>query len=242
MNWRRMLASKPTTYRNSERDSIALNDLDGTSSIRPGLLVGIAGGSASGKTTFASALRKELAEGLPALGVEMVGMDRYFYRGNAPGPVFVSPSTGELLPDNNHPQSADNARMVTEVDARRAAPDAPDVLILEGLMALHLEEVRSRCDIRIFVELEADVRALRRLLRDMSGVRGNSDPHFISTYYRECARVGHERYVEPSRAHADLIIRGDGDFGKLALMVAAVIRDRLSLATRAVNQPPSATP
>jgi uridine kinase len=191
-------------------------------------VIGIAGGSASGKTTFTAALEKDLASGHPPLRVEAIGMDRYFHRGKTPGPVFVSPSSGETMPDNNHPLSADNARMIEDLDARRAAANAPDVILVEGLMALHIDELRERCDLRVFVELDADLRALRRLLRDMAGIRGNPDPHFISTYYRECARVGHERYVEPSRRHADLIIRGDSDFGRIAPMIAAVIHYRIA--------------
>jgi len=194
---------------------------------RPSVLVGIAGGSASGKTTLTAALEKLLASGPAPVRVEAIGMDRYFYRGTAPGPLFTSPSTGETLPDNNHPDSADNARLAADLDARRNSATAPDIILLEGLMALHVQEIRDRCDLRIFVELDADVRALRRLLRDMSGVRGNPDPRFIATYYCECARVGHERYVEPSRQHADLILRGDGDLNRTVPMAAAVIHSLL---------------
>jgi uridine kinase len=191
------------------------------------VLVGIAGGSASGKTTFTAALERDLAHGRTPVRVEAIGMDRYFYRGKAPGPQFVSPSTGETLADNNHPDSADNARMIADLDARREAPTRPDVILLEGLMALHLQAVRDRCDLRLFVELDSDIRALRRLLRDMSGVRGNPDPQFIATYYRECARVGHIRYVEPSREYADLILRGDADLTRTVPMVAAVVHELL---------------
>ena len=194
---------------------------------RRSILVGIAGGSASGKTTLTAALEKRLGSAPDPNRVEVIGMDRYFYRGAAPGPRFISPSTGEPLADNNHPDSADNARLVADVDARRISPTAPDIILLEGLMSLHVPEIRERCDLRLFVELEADIRALRRLLRDMTGVRGNSDPRFIATYYLECARVGHERYVEPSRAHADIILRGDADMNRTVPMVAAVILDLL---------------
>lgn len=155
-------------------------------------------------------------------------MDRYFYRGAAGGPFFTSPSTGETLPDNNHPDSADNARLAADLERRRQEPDAPDVLLVEGLMTLHVERIRSLLDLRLFVELDADLRALRRLLRDMSGGRGTKDPHWIASYYRECARVGHQAYVEPSRAHADLIVRGDADFARITPMLAAVIRARLT--------------
>src|SRR5580700_3423689 len=192
------------------------------------LIVGIAGGSASGKTTFTAALQASFARDFPDLQVITLGMDRYFYRGAPGGPIFVSPSSGEALPNNNHPNSADNDRLVRDLEALRIAEDAPDLIIVEGLMTLHLESLRNLLDIRLFIELDADVRALRRLLRDMNGGRGNTDPVWIATYYRECARVGHNAYVEPSRAYADLIIRGDSDFDKTAPMVAAAIYSEIA--------------
>jgi uridine kinase len=198
---------------------------------RRSVIVGIAGGSASGKTTLAAALLPAIEGGEPPLRVEPVGLDRYFYRGAAGGPRFVSPSSGEELPDNNHPNSADNARLVADLDARSRAEDAPDVLLVEGLMTLHVPEIRERLDVKLFVELDADLRALRRLLRDMDGGRGTRDPRWIATYYRECARVGHASYVEPSRAHADLIVRGDADFARIVPMLAAVIRSKVETRT-----------
>jgi len=186
----------------------------------------MAGGSASGKTTFARQL-VESFEG-SELVVELFNLDKYFYRGKEGGPTFISPSTGELMPHNNHPNSADNARLVADMDTRCSEVDAPDVLIVEGLMTLHVEEIRSRLDLRLFMELDADVRAVRRIWRDMSGARGNTDPKFIGTYYLECARVGHALYVEPSRVHADIILRGDADFQRTVPLVMAVIRDRVT--------------
>jgi len=187
------------------------------------LVVGIAGGSASGKTTLTKALLDYLSVRDPSLRVEALGMDKYFYRNAPGGPRFVSPSTGEELPDNNHPDSADNARLAAELDTRIRGADAPDVLIVEGLMALRVPEIRERLDVRVFVELDADLRALRRLLRDMNGERGTTDPHWIATYYRECARVGHHTYVEPSRVYADLIVRGDADFTRITPLMAGAL-------------------
>ena len=192
-------------------------------------LVGIAGGSASGKTTFTAALHAALTE--RGLAVEKIGMDRYFYREKPGGPRFVSPTTGEEMPDNNHPNSADNARLIADLQSQRSAENAPDVMLIEGLMTLHLPELRDILDLRLFLELDADVRALRRLLRDMNGGRGSTDPHIISAYYRECARIGHAAYVEPSRSHADLILRGDADFARTAPMVADVIAARIAKET-----------
>lgn len=191
------------------------------------LIVGIAGGSASGKTTFTGALQAAFDHDYPDLRLLVLGMDRYFYRGAPGGPVFTSPSSGESLPNNNHPNSADNARLIAELKAMRIAPDAPDLIIVEGLMTLHVEELRDLLDIKLFVELDADIRALRRLLRDMKGGRGNTDPEWIATYYRECAREGHNAFVEPSRAYADLIIRGDSNVERTAPLIAAAIRSRI---------------
>ncbi len=192
-------------------------------------LVGIAGGSASGKTTFAASLQTALTQ--RGLAVETIGMDRYFYWDSPGGPRFVSPTTGEEMPDNNHPNSADNARLIADLQTQRAAADAPNVIILEGLMTLHLPELRGILDLRLFIELDADLRALRRLLRDMNGGRGSTDPQIISACYRECARVGHEKYVEPSRGQADLIVRGDSDFARTAPMIADIITARAAQKT-----------
>lgn len=187
-------------------------------------LVGIAGGSASGKSTFTAELLKQLTSGEAPLRAELFGQDRYMYRGSDGGPTLILPSTGELLPDNNHPNSADNARLLTDLLAKRNAADAPDVILLEGLMTLHVDEIREQLDLRLFIELEADARALRRLLRDMSGSRGNTDPKWIATYFLECARIGHAKYVEPSRVYADIILRGDADFTRIAPLIADLIR------------------
>ncbi|MBV9852488.1 MAG: hypothetical protein JO250_22715 [Armatimonadetes bacterium] len=191
--------------------------------MRP-IIVGIAGGSASGKSTFAAALANALAAGDPPLRAETLAMDGYAVQDKSRGPCFVFSPTGETLFDWNHPEAFDDARLVADVEARVRAQDAPDVLLVEGLMPLYLPSIRDRLDLRLFVELDADERALRRLLRDMAGGRASRDPRFIADYYRESARVGHARYVEPSRVHADLILRGDSDFRRTAPLVAAIVR------------------
>ncbi len=191
------------------------------------LLVGLAGGSASGKSTFTAELLKQLTSGDAPLRAELFGQDKYMYRGNGGGPTLILPSTGELLPDNNHPTSADNARLLNDLLAKRNADDAPDVILIEGLMTLYVDEIREHLDLKLFMELEADARALRRMLRDMAGSRGNTDPKWIAAYFLECARIGHAKYVEPSRVHADIILRGDADFSRTAPLIADIIRAQI---------------
>ncbi len=191
------------------------------------LVVGIAGGSASGKTTLAVALAAALQE-QPGCRPVLVAADTYMFRDVVRGPTFVSPSTGAILFNANHPDSVNWAQLLHDLDALSQAVDAPNIVVLEGLMVLHVPMVRERLHLRIFVELDADERALRRLLRDMHNGRGNGDPVGIATYYRECARVGHAQYVEPSRVFADLIVRGDAAWERLQPLLLAVIADRLA--------------
>lgn len=196
------------------------------------LVVGIAGGSAAGKSTLAVALAGALGEHLGQPPV-VLAADRYMQRDRPDAPTFVSPSTGAVMFDANHPESVVWERLLHDLDALIDQAASPAILIIEGLMVLHESRLRQRLDLRLFVELDADERALRRLLRDMSGARGLRDPLAIATYYRECARVGHARYVEPSRVHADLIVRGDADWERLRPLLLAVIVDRLAALSRA---------
>jgi uridine kinase len=183
-------------------------------------ITGIAGGSASGKSTFTKALAETLAARAPELRVQVISTDHHWRDFGGP-PRFTSPSSGIEQFNNNHPDALN-------VDSLFAALDSvdADVVLLEGLMVLHLPTIRQRLDLRLFIELDADERALRRMLRDMQGGRSSTDPQRIATYYRESARIGHAAYVEPSRAYADLILRGDSDFARTTDMIATIIQDR----------------
>ncbi|MBC8102486.1 MAG: hypothetical protein H7Z41_07840 [Cytophagales bacterium] len=183
-------------------------------------IVGITGGSASGKSAFAGALEKVLAARDPALRVRTIPTDQH-WKDRSGSPRFVSPSSGEAHFNFNHPDALNEDSVLA---ALKAAP--ADIVLLEGLMVLHLPALRNRLDLRLFIELDADERALRRLLRDMQGGRDMTDPQKIAAYYRESARVGHALYIEPSRVHADLILRGDSNFARTADLVSTVILDR----------------
>lgn len=197
----------------------------------PTLFTGIAGGSASGKSAFTRALTRVLSAA-PAVSTEVLSTDAYFLPHDRI-PRFYSPTRSMSLPDYNRPDSIDLPLLLADIDARAGAANAPRVLLIEGLMVLHLPEIRERLGLRLFIELDADQRALRRLVRNLSTqndpLDGINTPETIASYFIESAKVGHERYVEPSRKFADLILRGDGDFHRSAGMVAAVIRGMLEI-------------
>lgn len=188
------------------------------------VLVGIGGGSASGKTTVTAALRATLEAAGYSVGV--VACDAHMYRDIERGPALVLEANGERMFDCNRPESVDWEGALLEIDERLR--DEPDVLLVEGMMVLLIESVRERLDLRLFVELDADERALRRLLRDMANPRGLVDPALIAGYYRQSARDGHYHYVEPSRVYADLILRGDADPARLQPLLRAAVEQLLA--------------
>ena len=155
-------------------------------------VVAIAGGSASGKTTFASALESALASDLPGRNIEVLSMDRFMRREDPDAPKIDFRFGGVTLFNANHPESVDNTRVLHEI-----SESSSDVILLEGLMVLAVSALRERADQRLFIDLESDIRAARRVERDIRIKRGNSDPAFIAAYYIECARVGHQIHVEP---------------------------------------------
>jgi len=195
------------------------------------LIVGIAGGSASGKSTFTAALLEALVIQCPDSRVLVVHSDRYFRVGTPEMPTFTSPTSGETYPDYNRPDAVDVDRMVSDLDAKVRSEDAPDILIVEGHLLFAWPEVCDRLDVRLFIDLDGETRALRRLVRNLAH---HGDPlvdqsaQSIATYYLESAKVGYDRYIAPSRVHADLIVRGDADFARVAPMIASVIAKELS--------------
>lgn len=196
---------------------------------RHSLIVGIAGGSASGKSTFSQYLVEILQRSHPPVSIRRICTDAYFLPATSI-PKYLSPSTGLETPDYNRPDSIDCQKLITDLDDIRSAADHPDILILEGLMVLHIPDVRQRLDLRLFIELEPEARALRRLVRNLGKTYDpivDNSASAIANYYLESAAVGHRQYIEPSRVYADIILRGDGDFQRTASLVADVIRARL---------------
>ena len=183
-----------------------------------GHLVLIAGGSASGKSTIAAQVRERFAHAR----VWVMSHDEY-YRD-------VSQLSGEDLARHNfdHPDALDHARLVSDVTAllagkritlprydyvthaRSESADAVgplDMLIVEGIFALHYEELVKLAGLRMYVEADADLRLARRLRRDLRE-RGFGLDEALDNYL-EKVRPMHDAFVEPSRRRADLIVPGD---------------------------------
>jgi uridine kinase len=182
--------------------------------------IGIAGGTGSGKTTVARAIYDRVGKDR----IEWISHDSY-YRD------FEGLSAEEKHHINfDHPDSLETELLARHLDVlcKGSSVEVPKydfgryarlgetqrveprrVVIVEGILVLAEPELRKRIDIKLFVDTPADVRFMRRLVRDIK-TRGRSMESVIEQYITT-VRPMHEEFVEPSKRHADLIIPEGGE-------------------------------
>jgi uridine kinase len=206
------------------------------------LLVGIGGGTGSGKTSLAIRI-------LEKVGPEsclLLAQDAYYKDGSS-----LSPEEQAAI-NYDHPEAYDTSLLVQDLRdlkagrpvphltydhgtySRKVQPDAltpRPLVILEGILVLAEEALRRLMDIKLFIDADADVRILRRLDRDILE-RGRSFES-VRRQYLESVRPMHLEFVEPSKRYADLIIPG-GAQNEVALE-AVVSRIRAMLAAESVS-------
>ncbi|HKE19433.1 MAG TPA: uridine kinase [Kofleriaceae bacterium] len=188
--------------------------------MRPALVIGVAGGTGSGKTTVA----RKLMEALPAGSACIIEFDSYYRDGSG-----LSPEE-RVAVNYDHPDSLDTELLAAHLaelrsgrpvdvpvydfvsyarrdEHRRVQPTA--VVIVEGILTLVAPAVREQFDIKIFVDTDPDIRVFRRIRRDLEE-RGRSFASVREQYYKN-VRPMHHQFVEPSKRWADLIIPEGGD-------------------------------
>ncbi len=203
--------------------------------MRP-LVIGIAGGSGSGKTTVAH----QVARALPQESVAILEHDAY-YRDR---PDLTYEERCQLNFD--HPESLETDLLAQHLRQLRAGEPAAvpiydfkthrrsetvrdvgptPILILEGILVFVEEELRHQLDLKIFVDTDPDIRAFRRIRRDIEQ-RGRTFDSIREQYYRT-VRPMHLQFVEPSKRWADMILPEGGD-NKVGIgVVIAMVRDAL---------------
>lgn len=186
---------------------------------RRNLVIGVAGGTGSGKTTVA----KRLKQSYPPHCVQVIAQDSY-YRDQSDIPFEERHKT-----NYDHPDAYDNDLLIehltalkrgevvqqpiysfithTRVPETRLVKPA-HVLIVEGILALEDVRLRNLMDVKIFVQTDADVRFIRRLKRDIME-RGRAMNDVIDQYLK-VVRPMHMLYTEPSKRYADIIIPEGG--------------------------------
>jgi len=200
------------------------------------LIIGIAGGTGSGKTTVA----RRIAEALTGVSVASLDMDAY-YRNRS-----------DLTLDErrhlnwDHPDAFDFDLLLSHLDAlaARRAVSKPvydyashlraertetlqpaDVVVIDGILLFVDPRVRERCEVKVFVDTDADIRLVRRIRRDMRS-RGRSLDEILEQYLGT-VRPMHQEFVEPSKQFADVIVPRGGHNDVGIGMIVARIHQRL---------------
>ncbi len=174
-------------------------------------VIGITGGSASGKST----LSKMIADDLNGIEVMVMHMDNYFLPKESL-PRSKAHITGETYVDYNQPLSIDLEKF--KLDLEEAIKSCRyQVIIVEGLFVLSDDEICDKLDLKLFVDCRTDERITRRLKRNMQEWKQSFDE--ISKVYLDLVRYRHDEYVEPYKWRADLIINGSKPFGKSVCVI-----------------------
>ncbi len=191
-------------------------------------LVGIAGGSGSGKTTFA---RKVMAR-VNDSQVILLSQDSYYLP--EPQDNFDHPEAfdwpllrGHLASlKRGEGVSVPNYDFATSRRERETHSVGPcRVILFEGIFTLWDAEIRGLFDLKVFLNVEADIRFIRRLHRDVRE-RGRNLDSIIRQYY-DTVRPMHHEYLEPTKQYADLIVGDETDIAAevVAARVHQVLRD-----------------
>ncbi|MBN2797035.1 MAG: uridine kinase [Clostridia bacterium] len=189
------------------------------------VIIGICGGTGSGKTTVA----REILKALPEKNVSIIHQDAYYK-------LQTNKSFEERTQTNyDHPFAFDTELLLSHLRSLQAGRDvdmpiydfsnhnrseetqkiyARDIIILEGILILEDPKLREMMDIKIFVDTDTDVRIIRRITRDMNE-RGRSLESVIEQYL-STVKPAHEQFIEPSKKYADIIIP-EGGFNAVAV-------------------------
>jgi uridine kinase len=200
------------------------------------LVIGIAGGTGSGKTTVARRILKRIG----TEHVALLSQDSYYKH----QPHLTKEERAQVNYD--HPNSFDNELLIEHLQELRQGrsvqvpvysfsehirteetiPLAPTpVVVLEGILVLADEPLRKEMDIKVFVDTDADVRVLRRINRDMRE-RGRSFDSVFAQYLNTVKPM-HEAFIEPSKRYADLIVPEGGENEIAVTLLASRIKQSI---------------
>lgn len=201
------------------------------------LIIGIAGGTGSGKTTVV----RKIVESLPQNTVAVIPQDSYY---NSQWDV---PEEERKKTNFDHPDAFEwplLAHQIAELRAGRAIEqptysyltctrqpetvhvEPREVIIVEGIMTLYDKSLRDLMDLKIFVDAEPDERLLRVIERDIEE-RGHPLEMLI-TKYRNVLKPMHDEFIEPTKQYADIIIPNGGENARAVAMMQLYILSALT--------------
>ena len=188
------------------------------------IIIGIAGGTGSGKSTLAHALKDNLGDSKAVI----IDTDSYYM------------DLSHLLPvernkrNFDHPEALDFGLLIAHLKMLKNTQSVQkptycfkthtrkpetikvcpkEIVIIEGILLLAVPPLREMLDVKIFVDVEADIRFIRRLKRDV--VERGRTVESVFEQYLSTVRPMHQQFVEPSKQHADIMVRGDDEIAKV---------------------------
>ncbi len=200
-------------------------------------LLGVAGGSGSGKTTVA----ERLAGLIGGTELALVRLDAYYRDRNH------LPFEERAAINYDHPDAFDWPLLLDHVQAlqdglevqvpvydfatylrlpQRVSLEPARVIVVEGILVLYEPELRERFDLRVFVDTDADVRFIRRLERDVA--ERERSPESVIEQYLETVRPSHLQFIEPSKRYADVIVPHGGLNAPAVDVLLARVRELLT--------------
>jgi uridine kinase len=205
------------------------------------LIIGVAGGTGSGKSTFA----RKVADALDASSVAFIDMDAYYHS-------YDHLSIDERRRINwDHPNSVDWELLLAHLEALASGDSiekpvydfvehlrrpeavrlgAAEVVVIDGILLFTDARVRALCDVKVFVDADADIRLIRRLRRDIVE-RGRPLDEIVEQYLTTVQPM-HLEFVEPSKRYADVIVPRGGHNEVAIEMIVAKIRNRVPTTAR----------
>jgi uridine kinase len=200
--------------------------------MRKPVVIGVTGGSGSGKTS----VTKAIYESFKGHSILMIEQD-YYYKDQSDLPFEE-----RLKTNYDHPLAFDNDLLIEHLEkllrfesiekpvydyslhtrSDKIIPVEPkDVIILEGILVLEDERLRNLMDIKLYVDTDADLRIIRRLMRDIED-RGRTMDSVIEQYVN-VVRPMHNQFIEPTKRYADIIIpEGGHNHVAIDLMVTKI--------------------
>ena len=196
------------------------------------LFIGITGGSGSGKTTIVNKIFSEV----PERSIAIIEQDAYY--------KDQSHLTYEERCKTNydHPLAFDTDLLIKHIESLKngQAIEKPlydysihnrkketlfvepkEIIIIEGLLVFYDERIRDLLDIKIFVDTDADIRLIRRIIRDVNERARTVDS--VITQYINTVRPAHEQFIEPTKKYADIIVtEGGNNLVAIDLMVTKI--------------------
>ena len=201
------------------------------------LIIGITGGTGSGKSTVCKAIK----DSIPAENIAILEQDAYYK-----DQTHLS-FEDRLKTNYDHPLAFDNKLLINHIDMlcegksiekpiydyelhtrkqnETVTISPKDIIIVEGIMILEDEELRDKLDIKIYVDTEDDIRILRRIQRDIKE-RGRTVDSVIEQYL-QTVKPAHDQFIEPYKKYSDIIIPEGGQNEVAIDIVIARIKTQL---------------